>query len=872
MWGLGAAHSGRMWGLGGGSAGIVKSPGEKKTTTSEWVDCANATRAFDKDMVSSLRGDMDTLLVFASLFSAVVTAFVIQSYPGLSGTSSADTSAALLQHLLLHAQSGSAIIDATESTSSAASTSSVWINALWFSSLVVSLNTVLGAILAKQWLSEYELATCSITTTSPREQVALRQLAFDSLGRWKVTTIINYLPVQLICALFLFFAGLVYLVWTLSAPVAIITSVLVAISTVFFLATTLLPSFFELCAFCSPQSWLCFYLSRTFLQTFHHSASSQLFAFTDSWIDTFSSALSRPSEFRMYEVRGLSWIYDALAAWEPSLSLSLYSCATRLLPDDMARLIHSFWSNGSSPIAESVLQARSLFSNIGPDRYWKLYADLLDSIRSKTGEDETSVIVFCTLQLILCGEGFSNERADPVVLPGLTHLTHLLPNNLTPHDTALRVNTVLSYIAAQENLLLPTIDAASLSSLELLTTQVARLGSHIAFPALSQICIRLWAEIWFDLGRKVDWSHLKGLLHAMRSAVQAGQPDVSTAIAQWMLFGLNDRFIRAVRDEEGGEDILGGLGELALCFRHAHDDGLALPDTVVESIDLLIVSMGSPEAVCTTIARATYSGVADPFSKKNMEWWGDKLGNDRGRVFLRLCDYSPLAILPSTPHPWQIARLRIICTAAHCWLLHRSYYDDSHETAMSSMRALPLILAACTLNESVLKFWFPGMTSPRAFLTQAVGELVTNITVDEYTFADRDDQLILAKVMQCAVQNVPSSVDSDPTPFISLVTSSLELAVLCKPGTTKADLVVEFGNLLDAMASFTQIQNKNRHSTSIKEWLIKIAKFVQSPMLESPRRAEPFIHAARNHTNTIEGLSDVESFSHLVDWAEGRED
>ncbi|KAJ7612915.1 hypothetical protein DFH06DRAFT_1015049, partial [Mycena polygramma] len=229
--------SGRIWELGG-----AQGPGHP-AERAEWVECAKATRTFDKDMVSSLRGDMDTLLVFASLFSAVVTAFVIQSYPGLSGASSADTSAALLRQLLLQAQGHSTVIDATASASSEATPSSVWINALWFSSLVLSLNTVLGAILAKQWLSEYELVACSTTAASPREQVALRQLTFESLGGWKIPTIIGYLPVQLICALFLFFAGLVYLVWTLNVTVAIVTSTLVAISAVSFLATTLLPSF-----------------------------------------------------------------------------------------------------------------------------------------------------------------------------------------------------------------------------------------------------------------------------------------------------------------------------------------------------------------------------------------------------------------------------------------------------------------------------------------------------------------------------------------------------------------------------------------------------------------------------------------------------
>lgn len=50
-------RSGRMWSLGENGA----APSEQDDS---WVGCAKATRTFDKEMVGSLRGDMDTLLVF----------------------------------------------------------------------------------------------------------------------------------------------------------------------------------------------------------------------------------------------------------------------------------------------------------------------------------------------------------------------------------------------------------------------------------------------------------------------------------------------------------------------------------------------------------------------------------------------------------------------------------------------------------------------------------------------------------------------------------------------------------------------------------------------------------------------------------------
>ncbi|KAJ7484226.1 hypothetical protein FB451DRAFT_1028565, partial [Mycena latifolia] len=363
-----------------------------------WTECAKATRRFDMDMVGSLRGDMDTLLVFASLFSAVVTAFVIDSYHGLDVTSSTETATALLQQLLLSMKEDNPVIGAASSMSPAASTSSICINALWFSSLVLSLNTVLGAILAKQWLSEYELVTC-FTGKSPQEQVPLRQLKFDSFGRWGVPTIIEYLPVQLICALFLFFTGLLYLVWTLNTTVAIITSVWVGISALIFLATTLLPSFFDLCAFCSPQSWFFFYLSKQIWRVFSKSQASELYSFTDTWIDAFSSVLSHPSESRIYKIRALNWIHATLSSWESSIVPSLYRCLDSLSTGEAAKLICDFWNTGSSPslsIAQRQNRATRLWTAIGQDSYRRVNTTLLESIRSKKGylsEDETPSIM-----------------------------------------------------------------------------------------------------------------------------------------------------------------------------------------------------------------------------------------------------------------------------------------------------------------------------------------------------------------------------------------------------------------------------------------------------------------------------------------------
>ncbi|KAJ7823594.1 hypothetical protein B0H14DRAFT_3729992 [Mycena olivaceomarginata] len=571
--------------------------------------------------------------------------------------------------------------------------------------------------------------------------------------------------------------GLVWLVWTLNAVVAIVTSALVGISTLFFLSTTLLPSFFDLCALCSPQSWLCFYLSRRIRRIFDQAATSAVYSFTDTWMDICLDVLSRPSESKAYEIRGLFWVQTALGSWEPSLSAVLYRCAATLPATDTARVIHRFWKRSTPacdlPTASNqFLHVGKLWTAIGSDTYWQLYAHLLDSIRSNNGHpnQDDSIIVFCSLHLILCRQGYgSRPEKVQLLLAGLSHLAKILfQDGITvPHDTELVVASILSYVAAQEDLdllYMLYMDEEALSCLDSFTAECSCHGLHPTFPTLSSICFRM------------QWNHhrstggsLMELLSAMQLALQSQKyPEgVTVAISQWVSRG----FERLVIDSWDTE--------LALSFRKLYDGGLALPAAVVEHIDVLIVHICSPEVVCETLSTAIYSGVEEPFSETNMSWWADRLEDDRHQVLRHFCNqFPPLKPLP-TPTPSHIAHLRIICEAAPIWLWH-SYAVDEMITS-----SLSIVLAFCRLNVPDLANWFPRMTSPDVFLAKVSEQLVSCIMKPGYQIEE-------------------PNISDDPTLFIALTSSSLDLAFLCAPFPT-AELVTEFGNLLETVTAFVRL-------------------------------------------------------------------
>ncbi|EIN10138.1 hypothetical protein PUNSTDRAFT_37888, partial [Punctularia strigosozonata HHB-11173 SS5] len=131
-----------------------------------WSTCAARVREHDIVMLKRWQDEMDTLLIFAGLSSAVFTAFVIESWPMLQADPTTVTTQILLR---ISQQLGSLTVNTAFVNSTvppfssmeglelptAPSSPSVRINILWFFSLTLSLVSALGSILIKQWVREY---------------------------------------------------------------------------------------------------------------------------------------------------------------------------------------------------------------------------------------------------------------------------------------------------------------------------------------------------------------------------------------------------------------------------------------------------------------------------------------------------------------------------------------------------------------------------------------------------------------------------------------------------------------------------------------------------------------------------------------------
>ncbi|KAL0577355.1 hypothetical protein V5O48_004638 [Marasmius crinis-equi] len=188
----------------------------------------------DDEQLTGWKEDIDTLLVFAGLFSAVVTAFTIESYQWLSDDPQ-DTTVALLTQI--SQQMSNQTITPVKPFQ--ATPSNVRINTFWFLSLIIALVDALSGLLCKQWLREHRRQA---RTCTPEEALALHWLRRESLERWHVPTFIVALPMLLELALFLFFAGLLELLWTYHPIPSSIAIVVVGLAILVYAGTTIIPS------------------------------------------------------------------------------------------------------------------------------------------------------------------------------------------------------------------------------------------------------------------------------------------------------------------------------------------------------------------------------------------------------------------------------------------------------------------------------------------------------------------------------------------------------------------------------------------------------------------------------------------------------
>ncbi|QRV79813.1 activating signal cointegrator 1 complex subunit 3 [Ceratobasidium sp. AG-Ba] len=230
-------------------------PGEEMAKTARvWKTYVREADRWDKEIVDGRNSSLDVLLIFAALFSAISTAFIIESLGDLKP----DTAESSARSLLAISQKLDAIITGQEPTSLPAQTASlddfspshsaVVVNILWLLSLSLSVAVSLIAMLAKEWCYKFMMGRSGPIYNQARK----RQQKWNGIERWKMQELVNVLPGLMHAALLLFAVGLCIYLWDIHTGVAIVVTVVTAIAGCIYNLTTVLPLLDRFCPYSTP--------------------------------------------------------------------------------------------------------------------------------------------------------------------------------------------------------------------------------------------------------------------------------------------------------------------------------------------------------------------------------------------------------------------------------------------------------------------------------------------------------------------------------------------------------------------------------------------------------------------------------------------
>ncbi|CAE6384336.1 unnamed protein product [Rhizoctonia solani] len=218
-----------------------------------WKVYVKEADRLDAELVDGWNKSLDVTLVFvcamAALFSAISTAFLIESSKKLQHGPEDTTGQALLaisHTLLILVNTTQPSITTSEKFNTISSSFSpaqcmLIVNTLWYLSLSLSVAASFLAMLAKDWCHSFMAGR----TGHPYTQTIRRQEKWMMIEKWKMQELLLVLPSFIHLALLSFAVGLCIYVWEIHNGVAIPVICVTGIALIFYLWTTTAASITE---------------------------------------------------------------------------------------------------------------------------------------------------------------------------------------------------------------------------------------------------------------------------------------------------------------------------------------------------------------------------------------------------------------------------------------------------------------------------------------------------------------------------------------------------------------------------------------------------------------------------------------------------
>ncbi|KAI9437911.1 hypothetical protein BJY52DRAFT_567169 [Lactarius psammicola] len=238
---------------------------------SMWSLHMKEAKSHDEARIQSLKEDMDGVLIFAGLFSASLTSFIIDKIHDLRVDPTQQLVYYQQQNVALLAQISNQVSSIAPQVSIpftpplpfpnfTPKSSDVRVNAFWFMSLVFSLSAALLATLVQQWARDYMHVFQRYS--NPLKSARLRQYLYEGVEGWYMPLVAESVPGLVHVSLFLFFLGLGDSLLALNTTIAITTIVPITVCGLLYVFSTFTPILNPQSPYQTPFSRVIWYLMQ----------------------------------------------------------------------------------------------------------------------------------------------------------------------------------------------------------------------------------------------------------------------------------------------------------------------------------------------------------------------------------------------------------------------------------------------------------------------------------------------------------------------------------------------------------------------------------------------------------------------------------
>ncbi|KAI0651359.1 hypothetical protein C8Q79DRAFT_1004656 [Trametes meyenii] len=228
----------------------LSEPGNPSGSYEAWHTCADMIKERESALLKAWTDQADSLITFAALFSAVVTAFIIEAYKSLQPDPQM-----LMVNLLaqisaqINGTSPPSWVDA-DAASFKPTLSDILLVSLFFASLLCSLLAAGMGILFKEWVREHTLDL----PAEPRALARAREHRHQGLEEWGVGAIACGMAILLQLSVAFFLVGLIIFAWPLNKILFACLTLLIASWAAFWFTTAIFPSVSSTCPYRAPLS------------------------------------------------------------------------------------------------------------------------------------------------------------------------------------------------------------------------------------------------------------------------------------------------------------------------------------------------------------------------------------------------------------------------------------------------------------------------------------------------------------------------------------------------------------------------------------------------------------------------------------------